>query len=136
MGTFKKRCPNCQELYEGRRCPRCANAHSKKRQSENEARKLYGSGLWRQCRKNAIIHYLGMDIWQLGAGVEYVCRKPYVHHIVERDEAPELIYRLDNLITVTKDSHEEIHRYYETDKQYALERITKGIETFNERYGK
>ena len=138
MAIFK-RCNCCHQLYQGVQCPSCskarAKAHAKKRQAENENLKLYGSYQWRQCRQNIRLHYMDFDIWMLGVGIESVCKKPYIHHIVERDEAPELVYRMDNLITVSKDSHEEIHRMYKTDKQAALARIQKGIETFERLYG-
>ncbi len=55
-----------------------------------------------------------------------------IHHIKERQEAPELFYDIDNLITVSTESHNDIHYYYNTNKQYALERIRRGIDKFNE----
>lgn len=139
MAIFK-RCPGCHELYSGKKCPVCskrrANANAKKRQAEDEGRKLYGSGLWRKCRQNVIVRDMGYDIWLLGAGQVYRCWYPVVHHIQEREEAPDLIYDLDNLITVTKESHEEIHRLYLVDKEAALERIRKGKEEFKRLFKK
>ena len=138
MAIFR-RCNNCHELYEGKKCPECsakyAKEHAKKRQAENSARKLYGSGLWRKCRRNVIIRDMGYDIWLLGAGVVYKCNYPHVHHVVERDKAPDLIYDIDNLITVTKESHEEIHRLYLFDKPAALARIQKGKAEFKRLFG-
>ena len=138
MGIFK-RCVSCQKLYTGKKCPDCAARYArnnaKKRQQENENRKLYGSGLWRKCRKNILIKYQGLDIWLLAIGQVYKCGRPQVHHIQERDEAPELIYDIDNLITVTKESHEEIHRLYLIDKKTALARIRKGIQEYQRLFG-
>ena len=131
MATFR-RCPSCHKLFQGARCPTCSRRQQNKRMQENEARRLYGSYKWRQCRKNAIAHYYGYDIWLLGIGKLVQCRKPVVHHIIERDEAPGLIYRLDNLITCTTDSHAEIHEWYRRDKKAALERIKEGITRFKE----
>ncbi len=137
MAIFK-RCSSCHQLYEGKRCPTCsakyAAAHAAKRQRENPARKLYGSGLWRKCRKNVIIRDLGLDIWLLAVGQVYKCPAPVVHHIRERDEAPDLIFDIDNLITVSKESHEEIHRAYQTDKRAALDRIRRGQEELKKRF--
>lgn len=139
MAIFK-RCNNCHQLYTGKKCPECskkqANANAKKRQAEDEGRKLYGSGLWRKCRQNVIVRDMGYDIWLLGIGQVYRCWYPVVHHIKEREEAPELIYDIDNLITVTKESHEEIHRLYLVDKPAALERIRKGREEFQRLFKK
>lgn len=138
MAIFK-RCNTCHKLYGGKKCPECsakyARDHAKKRQDENAARKLYGSGLWRKCRHNVIVRDLGYDIWLLGIGQVYKCNYPHVHHIVERDEAPDLIYDIDNLITVTKESHEEIHRLYLIDKEEALARIRKGQQEFRRLFG-
>ena len=133
MAIFK-RCNSCHKLYEGKKCPDCAvryaRNHAAKRQRENRNLKLYGSSLWKKCRRNVILKYLGYDIWLLGIGKLYKCPRPNVHHIKERDEAPELVYDLDNLIVVTKESHEEIHRLYLIDKPAALERIRKGKAEF------
>ena len=82
-----------------------------------------------------IIRDLGYDIWLMAEGIVHKCYRPQVHHIVERDEDPSLIYDLDNLITVTKDSHEEIHRLYLIDKPAALLRIQKGKNEFKRRFG-
>lgn len=138
MAIFK-RCNTCHQLFAGKRCPTCAAkyaaAHAAKRQRENPARKLYGSWLWRRCRQNVIARDFGFDIWLLGIGQLHKCKRPVVHHIKERDEAPDLIYDIDNLITVTKESHEEIHRLYAVAKDEALERIRKGKAELKRRFG-
>ncbi len=133
-----RRCNNCHQLYEGRKCPECSKKkalqYAKRRAERNEATKLYGHRRWKNCRKNVLLKYLGYDIWLLAVGQLYKCEAPIVHHIKERDEAPDLIYDIDNLITVSRESHEEIHRMYQTDKAAALERIQKGIEEFERRF--
>lgn len=134
-----KRCNSCHQLFTGSKCPGCSKrlaAASRKRiQKQNESKKFYNTYLWQQCRKNIRLKYLDYDIWLLGIGQEYVCQLPYIHHIVEREENPDLLYNVDNLISVSKESHEEIHRYYKTDKQYALDRINKGKENFRRLFG-
>lgn len=133
MAIFK-RCPNCKQLYQGRYCKECATRQSKRRQSQNEALKLYGSGTWRRCRAVIRAKYLDYDIWLLGAGELRRCDKVYVHHIAERDERPDLLYDLDNLITVSADSHAEIHELYAKDKQAALARIEAGKRRFRQMF--
>ena len=133
--TTYKRCQNCHELFTEPRCPRCSRKYALERQRRNGKLKLYSSQRWINCRKNVIQHYLGYDIWMLGIGKIVRCRKPVVHHIVEREEAPDLLYRLDNLITCTADSHAEIHKMYDRDKSAALKRIRTGILKFEELYG-
>lgn len=138
MAIFK-RCNSCHQLYEGKRCPECATKRyriNKRNAVAKKARlRLYNTQLWHKCRRNVLIRDMGYDIWLLGVGQVYRCRHPVVHHIVERDEAPELIYDIDNLITVTRESHEEIHRLYLIAKDDALARIRKGKEEFTRRFG-
>lgn len=137
MAIFR-RCPSCQQLFQGRVCRSCANKSSKKRQKNNEALKLYGGAAWRKCRKNVRIRYHDLDIWMLGIGVVERCEKTRVHHILERDERPDLLFDIDNLITVSCDSHAEIHEWYNKsakDKQTAIKRINAGIRKFREMYG-
>lgn len=131
MAIFR-RCNTCHGIFKGKECPTCAAKRQKSRLDEVKSRKLYASHRWRKCRENAIIRYAAYDIWKMGIGVVIQCRHPVVHHIVKRDEAPELIYNLDNLITCTNDSHAEIHEAYRKNKKAALARIRRGIETYKE----
>lgn len=55
-----------------------------------------------------------------------------IHHIKERQEAPELLFDIDNLIPVSIESHNDIHAMYKTDKAAALERIQRGKVKFIE----
>ncbi len=134
-----KRCSNCHQLYTGSRCPECKKksdrASYKRRVEKNERLKFYHTRLWEKCRRNIIIKYLGLDIWQLAEGEARVPDKIVIHHIVERDEDPDLLYDIDNLVTVSPESHTEIHQMYKTNKAAAIERIQKGIEKFYELYG-
>lgn len=132
---ISKRCSNCKQLYTGKRCMSCANRLSKHRQAVNETLKAYNSAQWEKCRQNVRLRYSDYDIWLLGAGELRVSENVCVHHIKEREEAPALFYELDNLITVGRDSHAEIHVMYKTDKAAALARINKGINKFKELFG-
>ena len=82
-----------------------------------------------------LIRYHEMDIWMLGIGIVEKCSETHVHHIYERDERPDLIYDIDNLITVSRESHAEIHEHYAKDKRAAIARIFKGIQKFREMFG-
>lgn len=80
---------------------------------------------------------MGYDIWLLGIGIWHLIEDENmtVHHIVEREENPDLIFRLDNLITVSRDSHAEIHSLYNKGGKYkeeAIERIKEGIKRFED----
>ncbi len=130
MTKIFRRCPTCHQLFEGRQCKACANRTSKKRQEQNEARKLYGSKRWAKIRDAVRAKFFDYDIWLLAVGQLVKCKRPIVHHIKERDEAPELIYDMDNLVVVSYESHEEIHAAYLEDKAAAVARIARGKEEF------
>ena len=138
MAIFK-RCNICHDIYEGKYCPVCRPKQQKAAQRKvlenNKHTRAYHSRLWQKCRRNVIVRDLGYDIWLLGIGQVHKCARPHVHHIKERDEAPELFYSIDNLITVTKKSHEEIHRLYLIDKEEALARIRKGQQELRRLFG-
>ena len=134
-----KRCVTCHELYTGKRCPQCKKVQYKryreKKLERDQLMKVYHSRLWEKCRRNILIKYLGYDIWLLAEGQVIKPDRIIIHHIIERNEKPELLYDIDNLITVTTESQNEIHYYYKTNKQYALDRIRAGIENFNRLFG-
>ena len=138
MAIFK-RCNTCHELYQGKYCPTCRPKQQKAAQRKvlenNKNTRAYHSRVWQKCRRSAIVRDMGYDIWLLGIGQVYKCQRPFVHHIKERDEAPDLVFDVDNLITVTKESHEEIHRLYLIDKEEALARIRKGQQEFKRLFG-
>lgn len=138
MMAIFKRCNTCHQLYDGYRCPVCTRKFAKKYQTENTAKKVYASRLWQKCRKNVRIKYMDYDIWLLGIGVLQRLNNPIIHHIKERDERPDLLFILDNLITVSEKSHGEIHALYRAGgvkKEYALHRIADGIAEFEKRFG-
>lgn len=124
-----RRCVRCNELFEGCKCPNCSKKR-KRIQAINETKRVYNSYTWQQCRANVRLKYMDYDIWLLGAGQAYVCKKPIIHHILEREERPDLLFDIDNLIPVCKESHEEIHQWYKTDREAALNRIEKGKAEF------
>lgn len=130
--TAYKRCNTCHELFTSRDCPRCAAKHSKRRREKIESLALYHKARWKKCRRDVRLKWLDYDIWALGVGRVVKLDKVVVHHIYERDDRPDLVYDLDNLITVSRDSHTEIHKLYETDRAAALERIERGKAAFRE----
>lgn len=144
--TIFKRCPSCQNIYDRAQnpkgCPLCRekwakhydNINAKRRQERNPLLKVYGTRRWRKCRDTVRLRYQDMDIWALGIGRVVRCEKPYIHHIEERDDRPDLLFDLDNLITVSYESHEEIHEMYLKDKAGAIARIRAGIERFMEMF--
>lgn len=71
----------------------------------------------------------------MGVGIVRACKPAYIHHIIERDENPDLFLDVDNLIPVSHASHEEIHKWYDGGKrEEAIARIEKGKEEFTRRF--
>lgn len=135
-----RRCNQCHQLYTGKDCPQCKPrreaAYQRRKLKENEHLKLYHSRVWRRCRDTVIMKYYGFDVWLLGEGIWKVCKPAYIHHILERDERPDLFLELDNLIPVTHASHEEIHSWYDAGRrEEAINRINDGREAFFKRFG-
>ena len=138
MAIFK-RCNRCHELYEGERCQKCHTkisvAYQRRKLRENENLKRYHSRVWQRCRQEVINKYLGYDIWLMGEGIVRACKPAYIHHIVERDENPDLFLDVDNLIPVSHASHEEIHKWYDGGKrEEAIARIEKGKAEFERKF--
>ena len=134
-----KRCDSCHQLYTGKRCPACKKKQDKRYRENKKAKddlsRVYHLRLWEKCRRNILIKYMGYDVWLLAEGQIIKPDRIIVHHIKEREEAPELLFDIDNLITVSPDSHADIHAMYKTNKAAALERIQRGKDKFNELFG-
>lgn len=80
---------------------------------------LYGSSLWKRRRRKAIIRDNGCDLGIKGLELDASTCKIVVHHIVPITEEDIInrskkVYDLDNLITVSEDTHKKIH-YGSTD---------------------
>jgi len=59
--------------------------------------------------------YSGLDQWALANGrIEHAT---IVHHIIPAEEKPERFYDIDNLIPVSRTSHDEIHSLYRKSKK-------------------
>ena len=134
-----KRCVTCGQLFAGSRCPACKKKQDKRYRENKKAKddlsRVYHLRLWEKCRRNILIKYMGYDVWLLAEGQIIKPDRIIVHHIKEREEAPELLFDIDNLITVSPESHADIHAMYKTNKAAALERIQRGKDKFNELFG-
>ena len=134
-----KRCDSCHQLYTGKRCPACKKKQDKcyreNKKAKDDLSRVYHLRLWEKCRRNILIKYLGYDVWLLAEGQIVKPDRIIVHHIQEREEAPELLFDIDNLITVSPESHADIHAMYKTNKAAALERIQRGKDKFKELFG-
>lgn len=133
--TIYRRCPQCHQLFTGKRCEECWKKYSarfnKKARKNDEHMKFYESSAWKKCRRDVRLKYMDYDIWMLAIGELVKCDKPFIHHVIPKKEAPDLIFDIDNLVTVSKESHEQIHYAYEHGSmEAAIARINEGKEKF------
>ena len=92
-----------------------------------QAQEIYQSKLWKDARREAILRDEGCDLGIFGFGIN---GRVLVHHIspiTDEDvinNSPK-IYDINNLITVSKETHEAIHYGFQP-KIYELNERTPG----------
>ena len=103
-----KRCPHCKKrVPEGEKC---GCGFKRKYAPPEKTRKLYHSARWQQLREVVLSFYSGIDPYAQSHGrLEYAFT---VHHIVPAEEDPERFWQLDNLIPLSRSSHDEVHVRY------------------------
>lgn len=75
---------------------------------------------WKRARLAALERDGEIDVWEYmktGRIQPGIC----VHHIISRREAPDRVYDLTNLITVSKESHREIEKLYSKGNKKLLQ---------------
>ena len=103
-----KRCTHCGKRYEAG--GKCDCGYKRRYDAPTGTRKLYRGARWQALRAVIIERYNGLDPWAFLHGrIEYTS---IVHHIVTAEEAPDMFYVEDNLIPVSRESHDEIHVLY------------------------
>lgn len=124
-----KRCSHCGRRYEAGK--KCGCGFKREYPQPTGTRALYKAGRWQALRKVIIARYQGLDPWAFLHGrIEYATT---VHHIVTAEDDPTLFYVEDNLIPLSRSSHDEIHVLYrksETSKaetQAKLKSLVKKI---------
>ncbi len=123
-----KRCVHCGKRYEAGK--KCGCNFKREYARPTGTRTLYKGGRWQALRLVVIARYDGLDPWALlNSRIEYAHT---VHHIVTAEDNPELFYVEDNLIPLSRSSHDEIHALYrksEESKRETQEKLRKLIKT-------
>lgn len=124
-----RRCTHCGKRYAAGK--KCGCNFKREYSPPTGTRKLYKGGRWQALRLVIIARYDGLDPWAFLHGrIEYAHT---VHHIVTAEDNPELFYTEDNLIPLSRSSHDEIHSLYrksEEDKartQETLKSLVKKV---------
>ena len=103
-----RRCTYCGKRYEAG--GKCDCGYKRDYDAPTGTRKLYRGARWQKLRTVIIARYNGLDPWALMHGrIEYAHT---VHHIVTAEDDPSLFYTEDNLIPLSRSSHDEIHALY------------------------
>lgn len=103
-----KRCAHCSKRYEAGK--KCGCGHKREYPKPVGTRAWYKDSRWQALRAVIISKYNGLDPWAMSQGrIEYATT---VHHIVTAEDDPELFYTEDNLIPLSRVSHDEIHVLY------------------------
>lgn len=114
-----KRCSHC-----GKRIPSGTTCKCRKREycKPQGIYTLYHTQRWQNLRATVMARYNGVDQWALHehSRIEYA---ETVHHIIPTADNEELFFSVDNLIPVSRGSHDEIHALYKVDKQRVQERL-------------
>lgn len=103
-----KRCPHCgKRVAVGKKC---GCGFKREYAAPQGTRKLYHTSRWNKLQKTIVSIYSGLDPYAKSQGrIEYA---NIVHHIVPAEEDPELFWNQDNLIPLSRASHDAVHVRY------------------------
>ena len=95
-------------------------------------RKLYHTSRWTRLQRTVMSRYNGLDQYAITQHqrVEYA---DTVHHIVPAEEDPGLFWDPDNLIPLSRHSHDEVHVAYraggqaKSDCQKLLQSLVRSV---------
>ena len=108
-----KRCVHCGKKYEAGK--KCGCSFKREYPAPTGTRALYRGAKWQALRRLIIARYNGLDPWALYHGrIEYAHT---VHHIVTAEDDPDKFYCEDNLIPLSRSSHDEVHVLYRKSKE-------------------
>lgn len=103
-----KRCPHCKKRVEVGK--KCGCNFKREYSSPNGTRKLYHTSKWQRLQATVISMYGGLDPYAKHQGrIEYANT---VHHIVPAGEDESRFWDPDNLIPLSRASHDEVHVRY------------------------
>ena len=109
-----KRCPHCKKRVPAGE--KCGCGYKREYAPPEKTRRLYHSARWQKIRETVMGFYSGIDPYAQKHGrIEYAFT---VHHIVPAKEDPDRFWHLDNLIPLSRASHDEVHgRYRASDEE-------------------
>ena len=103
------RCSHC-----GKRVPRgekCGCSFKREYTPPEGTRRLYHTARWAKLQHTIMQRYSGLDLYAMTVHKQ-IETAVTVHHIVPAEDDPSRFWDPDNLIPVSRHSHDEIHTTY------------------------
>ncbi len=120
-----KRCPKCgKRILPGTVCQECKREYRK----PEGIYKQYHTQAWKKMRERTISKYDGLDLWALYH--KQIIFAETVHHIIPSSDAADKFFSADNLIPVSRQSHDEIHSLYKTQKMETQQLLYSILEQY------
>ncbi len=105
------RCNHCgKRIARGEKC----GCHKREHTAPEGTRRLYHSAKWAKLRDTVLSRYDCMDPYALAVHQRIEIAE-VVHHITPAEEDPSLFWTADNLIPLSRHSHDEVHTAYRAD---------------------
>lgn len=116
--ALKKVCCYCGKLMDyisGSLCNECKSKRSKDKYQYEQSnyKRLYHTKRWQKLRRSVMLEYNWMCLVSLSEGK--VKEAKILHHIEEANETN--FFDRDNLIPLSFNVHEEVHRRYELSEE-------------------
>ena len=109
-----RQCGRCgRRIPSGTTC-KCNDMDKRSYAKPEGIRKGYHTQRWKNLRRYVIAKYNGIDIYMLYRHGKAIPADT-VHHIEPAGEKPDLFYSDGNLIPVSRQSHEEVHKRYKQE---------------------
>lgn len=115
---LKKVCTDCGAIIDysaGYICDTCNTKRNKDKYNYEKAnhKRLYHTKRWQRLRRNIMAKYNWLCLPSLEQGL--IVEAKILHHIEEANESN--FYDKDNLIPLSFNMHEEVHRRYDNGKE-------------------
>ena len=116
------RCPHCGKRVA--RGEKCNCGFKRDYEKPDGTRKLYHTARWARLQQTVMARYNGLDPYAMSEH-KSVEQADVVHHIVPASDNEDLFWSPDNLIPLSRHSHDEVHTLYRLDGQTKLETQAK-----------
>lgn len=129
-----KRCGRCgQRIPEGTRC-KCYTQRYKeydRLSRDKKSKQFYDSKEWMTAKSNALDADDGIDVYMYMMQGEIV-RADTVHHIIPLRDDWSRRTDINNLMSLSHDSHSLIHQLYKKDKQGMQQKLSAMVNDYRQ----